>query len=392
MDMTEPAGASYSNEPEVPSPTGYLVFIEGMRGLAALYVALGHIASLVDPPHNHKGVPLWLHMALGPLAYGHLAVAAFIVISGFCLALAATQRDDPDIAKVGAFLIRRCRRILPAYYGCLAVSLAVALWVTPRGHGMPFIQYLPVTKANVLAHAFLVQNLRPDWMYKLNGVLWSIALEFQLYFLFPVLARTMRKAPWVVTLLGTVVFAVAIAYLIPRGVKLYPYFLCFFFVGMVGARYACARPVDSRPLWAGEALGFGLCIYGTCAGWSPVVTESALALFATCLLIDGAQRRTGISVTRAFEWRPLAWIGAFSYSLYLMHHPILQTADLVRPTLVHGPVREAAYLILFGIPVALLGSLGFGLLFERQWVLKAFGSQRRHHSRSSYQNSSLNPD
>ncbi len=344
--------------------------------MAALYVVLGHIAALVDPSsltHLPSKAPVWLQSILGVFGYGHLAVAAFIVISGFCLWLALFQRNDTGVADVGKFLIRRCKRILPAYYGCLLVSILVALYVTPRGHGMPFSQYLPVTEDNVLAHAFMVQNVNPSWMYKLNGVLWSISIEFQLYFLFPLLARGMRRPGWLPVLVATIVASVAMALMIPRGVKLYPWFLAFFFVGMVAAWYALAKPSKGPWLWFIGALGLATCIVATSADWSPIISECGIVLTVIALLAEGtrADYKGKKSIASVFAVRPLAFVGAFSYSLYLMHHPILQVFAIFRPRMFHTPLRELAYLLAIGLPVVLALSLGFSLVCERQWVIKA---------------------
>ena len=363
-----------------PTPVGrttrYLTFIEGMRGVAALYVVLGHIAALVDPAsitHGAGKAPAWLTGLLSVFAFGHLAVAAFIVISGFCLWLAIFQRGDIGVADARGFLARRCRRILPAYYGCLAISVLVALVVTPRGHGMPYIQYLPVTRENVLAHVFMVQNLRPEWMYKLNGVLWSISIEFQLYFLFPLLAGAMRRIGWGPTLVVTVVISVALAMLIPRGVKLYPWFLSLFFLGMVGAWYGLTPNRRGQWLRAFGAVGLVLCLAGTCFGWSPIVTECGMALAVVALLAEGARAELAgrRSPSTVFAVKPLAVVGAFSYSLYLMHHPLLQTLAIFRPRFFHSPLREFGYLMLFGLPVVLIACYVFALVFEGPWVRKA---------------------
>ncbi|MHB8637787.1 MAG: acyltransferase family protein [Fimbriimonadaceae bacterium] len=377
-----PGAVSLSTNQAAPSsaagttPTRYLPFIEGMRGVAALYVVLGHIAALVDSAvieHQPSKSPLWLQYVLGFFGYGHLAVAAFIVISGFCLWLAIHQRGDVGVKDVRGFLMRRCRRILPAYYACLAVSVLVSLTVTPRGHGMPYIQYLPVTSENVLAHVLLVHNLRPEWMYKINGVLWSIAIEFQLYFLFPLLARIWRRIGWGPLLLLTVAISVGVALLVPRGVKLYPWFLSLFFLGMVGAWYGLRPTQRGSWLWLVGAAGVAVCVAGTVAGWSPIVTECGIAVTTLALLAGGtgaelAGRRSPASV---FAVKPLAIVGAFSYSLYLMHHPVLQAIAIFRPAVAQAPLREFAYLLVVGLPVVLAACYGFALLFEGHWVRKA---------------------
>jgi len=220
---------------------------------------------------------------------------------------------------------------------------------------------------------FLVHNLRPEWMYKLNGVLWSIAIEFQLYFLFPVLARVFRRIGWGPTLGLTIAVSVALALLIPRGVKLYPWFLALFFLGMVGAWYGLSPTRRGTWLWIVGCVGLGACIVGSCAEWSPIITECGLALTVVALLSEGTRAELGgrKSVASAFALRPLAAVGAFSYSLYLMHHPVLQTLAIFRPQSIQTPLRELGYLLLVGLPVVLIACYAFALAFEGQWVRKA---------------------
>src|SRR5579884_3183604 len=125
-------------------PVARLPFLEALRGLAALYVVIGHICTLADPARllgRTDHAPEWLRSAMRPFQYGHLAVAAFIVLSGFCLQLSLFSNADGKIGNLKRWFTRRAKRILPAYYGALALSLVVALTVTVKQHGQPFDTY-----------------------------------------------------------------------------------------------------------------------------------------------------------------------------------------------------------------------------------------------------------
>src|SRR5947209_3306286 len=103
-----------------------LVFIEGLRGLAALYVVIGHICSMADPGvfMGLRGPgPEWLHVGMQPFGFGHLAVAAFIVMSGFCLQTSLFNGGTGELTDFKRFFKRRALRILPPYYACLALSV-----------------------------------------------------------------------------------------------------------------------------------------------------------------------------------------------------------------------------------------------------------------------------
>jgi peptidoglycan/LPS O-acetylase OafA/YrhL len=361
------------------SPGDRLDFIEGLRGVAALYVVLGHFCSMADPRAflgQTSFAPLWLQRLMAPFWYGHLAVAAFIVLSGFCLQMSLFNGQDGRIRNYKRFFKRRALRILPPYYACLALSMFVALTVTVTQPGVPFNQYLPLNHENVAAHWLLVHNLQPQWMYKINGVLWSIAAEAQLYLVFPLLVLVLAKMGRIALLLLSTAAAVAVLIYVPGGLKLYPWYLALFALGMLSAHFAFRpraargpRPVGGMAV---AALGFGGVVAGTALGWMMPVVDGLVGIGLAGLMYAGAVAPMA-RVPWAFAWRPLVGLGAFSYSLYLMHHPIQQILHVYRPAAVQGEALGFGYLMLVGLPAILLGSWLFGKLFEQPFI----GSKRK---------------
>jgi peptidoglycan/LPS O-acetylase OafA/YrhL len=360
--------------PKVQEEGFKLAFIEGIRGLAALYVVLGHLCSMVDPralAGLSSDSPPWLLALMAPLWYGHLAVAAFIVLSGFCLQYSLFERKDGRIHGIAAFFKRRARRILPAYYACLGLSMLTVIFVTNRQGGMPFDLYKPMTWENVLAHVFLVHNFSPDWMYKINGVLWSIAIEVQLYLLFPLLVLALFWLRRIGLVLLTAGAAAAMLLYVPSATKLAVWYLALFALGMVAAHLAF-RPflrLGTRPAlatWFGIAC-FGAGIYSISVTKDFFVRDALVSIAVAAWLYAGAVSPWALPV-RVFSWRPLVWLGIFSYSLYLMHHPIQQALYVFRPAAVSGPVLEMAYLVAVGLPVIVIGCYVFHLLFERPFL------------------------
>ncbi len=355
-----------------PAPNRHLSYIEGMRGLAALYVVLGHFCTMVDPAQRIAKSSSLAGLISRQFWFGHLAVAAFIVISGFCLQLALFNRGGRGtVIHLKSFFVRRCRRILPPYYACLILSLVVCWTVTRYQTGMPWSQYVPLTTPNVAAHFTMIHNLSPEWMYKINGVLWSIAIEFQLYFLFPAIAAiAARRARWPV--LFTVGFAVAgLGLAVPAAHKSYFWFLWLFWIGAMAAREAFAGEDDGKGRWAGWlALGSVLAVVAwTAIDRSTMASDLALGYGIAVLLMVLAKRPQNL-VTRILGSRLLAGLGAFSYSLYLIHHPLLQVLYVNRPAWASTPVRQWAYLLAIGIPVILFLSWIFYRVFERPFMSK----------------------
>ncbi len=368
-----PPQSTIEREQSALKTRGRLEYIEGLRGLAALYVVLQHVCTLSDPYSKMArpgAEPRWLAWVMAPLWYGHLAVAAFIVLSGFCLQLSLYGRSNGRLTDRREFFRRRCRRILPPYYACLAFSLIVVWLVTSRQKGMPWAQYVPVTWENVMAHVFMIHNLRPEWMYKINGVLWSIAIEFQLYLFFPLLVGLLINRGRL-ALLGTVAGVVAVPLIFVAGShKLYLWYAPLFALGMVAAHIGL-HPRRRRPApgWVAlTGLTFGaLCVLSI--GWTKSlwIRDSLGGLAISALLVLGLLTPRGLAI-RFLSLRWIVIAGTISYSLYLFHHPILQIVEAARPEGVASDVARFAFLLAIGVPIALVGSAGFFWLFERPFL------------------------
>lgn len=361
-------------------PTERLELVEGMRGVAALYVVLSHFVNIVDPRllEGKSTSPVWLQNLMGPFTHGHLAVAAFIVLSGFCLQISLLNGKDGRIHDLKRFFQRRAWRILPAYYACLALSVGVCIWVTQYQKGLPFTQYVPVKNDNLLAHIFMVHNLSPDWMYKINGVLWSIAIEAQLYLIFPLFVLLLFRFGRIGLIGVSSLFAFFTLSLFPVATKLYPWFVPLFCVGMAAAHFAY-RPnlqVGIQPRLASvifwvSLLGMSL----TASMKSLIPSDIFIGIAVACLVYLGAVA-PWLRLPGTFGWRPLIKLGAFSYSLYLMHHPILQVLFVNKPSWAKNDAMEMLFCLLIGLPIILLGTWLFSLAFERPFIAKKAGKRQ----------------
>src|SRR5437764_9880228 len=172
-----------------------LAGLDGIRGLAALYVVVNHVFLRAFPGYPVDHAPFWA----GWFIYGRFAVVVFIVLSGFSLALSPAHHGW-RLDGVSQFARRRARRILPAYWAALAFSLAVAWLVVPQpGHGVPDAK-------SALVNGLLVQNI--VGAHSPNAAFWSMAVEAQLYLLFPLLLLIVRTRG-AVMMVATVTVVVA---------------------------------------------------------------------------------------------------------------------------------------------------------------------------------------
>ena len=145
--VLEPARATSASAVADPQRQR-LAGLDGVRGLAALFVVVNHVFLRAFPGYPVDRAPFWA----GWFIYGRFAVVVFIVLSGFSLAL-SPARHGWRLDGVSRFALRRVRRILRPYWAGLAFSLAVAwLAVPPPGQGAPDAK-------SVVVNGLLVQNL-----------------------------------------------------------------------------------------------------------------------------------------------------------------------------------------------------------------------------------------
>ena len=144
-----------------------LVGLDGIRGLAALFVVLHHSWLSSSPVSQLNTGPKWTDWSL----YGRFAVA----VSSSC---PASRWRRPPPGALGAGRRRQVRApaavaILPPYWPALAFSLIVAWMLVPQpGQGAP-------NAKSVLFYGLLIQDVFGS--PSPNGAFWSIAIEAQLY-------------------------------------------------------------------------------------------------------------------------------------------------------------------------------------------------------------------
>jgi peptidoglycan/LPS O-acetylase OafA/YrhL len=357
----------------------HLQHVEGMRALAAYVVFVNHAFAQVWLPG--KGAPPRLLSAFSySLVAGHLSVTVFIVISGFCLSLPVVGANDTLRGGVTGFLKRRARRILPPYYGAMAVALILIWTVLGKATGSLWDVPIRVTPIAVVSHLLLVQNFFATGA--INYVFWSIAVEWQIYFLFPVLVWSWRRFGPAATVVAALVvgYGVRAAFVETRIDRASTHYLGLFALGMLaaylaqsaGAAFARARAVVPWGTVAVAGLGV-VCALSVWWGWERSPDHFAVLDFpvgvATMATLVLCSRVGGGRVAGLLAWKPLAFIGTFSYSVYLMHAPLLQILWLYVLVPAHfGPVAMFGLLMTAGALAVLGASYAFFRVFEEPFM------------------------
>ena len=360
-----PAANSQSTATTIIS--GRLDGIDGLRAAAALWVVGFHIHAF-----SHVRFPAWTGIDLF-LRSGSTGVSLFLVLSGFCLYLPyAGGRSERFQA--GAFFKRRFQRLMPAYCVALAGSAILAI-VIPTFSGSP-IDWRDIG-LSLAAHLAQLQALFPSTFYSLNGAYWSLGLEWQLYLLLPLLILAVRRFGLGWTVVSVVL--VNIAYrsalwaidgrLLAHDSPWLQYVLpnqfagrwAEFALGMVAAElYVAGRvPAVARKLWPALALLVPLSILLVGTQLSHIVFGSVFAILLLLVLSPGNP------IQRVFSWRPLVAVGIMSYSLFLVHQPLVQFSAAL--LLAHGASHGQAFFELV---------LAIPLIFALAWAL-FIGVERR---------------
>ena len=337
---------------------GRLAGLDGVRGLAALFVVVHHCWLMSFPGYPANSGPAWT----GFLVYGHLAVVVFIVLSGFSLGI-APARHDWRLDGLRRYAARRAWRILPAYWPALLFSLAIAWTLGPQPASGP-----PTAKS-VVVYGLLLQDVvvAPTP----NGAFWTIAIEAQLYLVLPVLLLVIRRAGAAAMVCAVLVAALVAGMLAPTAalVRLAPQFAVGFAVGVVAA--GVVRTGTRRLPWHWLALGAAVPVLAVIVIQGPVWTVGHyfwvdLAIMpAIALLLAGVTTGRPAPLVEFLDTRPIRGLGSFSYSLYLIHAPIIVAIArrLVQPHVAPG-VPSFLVTLAIGVPTALIAARLFAAVFE----------------------------
>jgi peptidoglycan/LPS O-acetylase OafA/YrhL len=343
---------------------------DGLRAAAAMFVVFHHAWLNVWPAFPRNVGPWWV----GWLLYGHLAVAVFIVVSGFSLALAPMRSGGSLKGGTRRFLRRRAWRIVPPYWAALVLSTIItALILQPDLSG-------GMVARGFVVHGLLVQDIVPS--VTPNGAFWSIAIEWQIYFLFPLillLGRWTSVRTSVLCTVALVVFAELIATLGSPLNKIHhvsPQFLALFALGVLAVKVGqgdLAPRLRRLLALAGAAALAGFVVVAIVEGsvwvvnqyfWVDLVFGTAIACVMAAMFGGGLPR-----VRRVLSSRVALTIGLFSYSIYLLHGPLVTLLyQKVFGPLHLAPVPTFGLLLVVGVPVILAICYGFHLMFEAPFL------------------------
>jgi peptidoglycan/LPS O-acetylase OafA/YrhL len=346
----------------------YIDSLTGLRGIAALWVALLHGV------HELSLESIMPNPLLNSISCGWLAVDLFFVLSGFVIAYVHLG-DFTRITKATCvrFLLLRLARIYPAHLAAVLLWLAplsLAAWqsVAPASAGLSRnYSWLTFTAAVTLTNGWGIPGFM-GW----NLPSWSVGSEWFAYLTFPLLGcalcRVARAAYAGAIIAATLLLMLCLSHWLTGGAR---FVLpdrwalvrveCEFLIGCCVYLLAATR----RASILGAVLTYSAAaavVAMSMAGWQS--NSGVLYLMCFAALVFGlANSPTGPS--RFLTLWPLQRLGRISYSLYLIHALVIVGIRTLAhlPPLARLPepagtwVRLALYLVSIGVAAQMLYAL-----------------------------------
>ena len=300
-------------------------------------------------------------------------VPLFFVISGFCIHLGQARHEGVESFRFGAFWKRRLWRLYPTYFValCLSIGLLLTMLVTRTG-AEPLARY-PEPRAVAIAtdgvvHALMLHGLHPFFDQGAgNPPFWTLAREEYLYLMYPLILLMRRRLSWVAVASLMAALTVTIELLAPR---------------LTSAPDWAALITSSAPaLWIQWHLGsvaadayrgaIHLPVFCRQARWVPIwLLVAYLVPFATIWLAMAFFTTVNACVRREAEGRwptsgpvnRIARMGLWSYSLYLIHHPVQTVALSVALRII--PVAGPGTFVVRAVVLTAISCVAGKMLFD----------------------------
>jgi peptidoglycan/LPS O-acetylase OafA/YrhL len=335
----------------------HINFLDHLRGVAILSVFVYHCLQptflIMHPPWSgffrdmNVGTS---YLCVFPASFGWAGVAIFFALSGFCIHLSHERSREKGFR---VFFIRRFFRIYPPYLVALCFFAIFNIVIHEEPLREEIRQFVP--------HVVLLQNLNSHFYSGINGAFWSIAVEVQLYLLYPLMVWFASRLGW-----QRALWIPALTEMVSREIASVIYTfdpfdpsrlltgspLYFWFSWSIGAALADAylkgEPLPFRNFLAfvWPVLFIGSYFFKPFYPYFFILA----ALSTTCLMSFLLSRPTLNSPPNG-AWKyalgHLRWAGIVSYSAYLIHIPLLNHVPNFLSLIF--PHHNFSHLVMYGI-------------------------------------------
>ena len=331
--------------------TIYFPNLTPLRGIAALLTVIFHVGILIGPLVNLFHVspilgPLVAHSML--LNRMYLMVDFFFILSGFimCHVYGNLFANTVTTAGFKKFTVARFARVYPLHF--ITLIYTIFLFSVSARAGVPNIPVLQIENNNysILTNLFLLHSMNLHTWFTWDHASWSISTEWWAYMIFPFLVKPFIKLNSTgKIIIATLCFAgyLCIMFLIvpitpspkelnfgqgkPTDYSLNVAYqfgflrcLCGFVLGMIVYQ-------AYQMGWGKKILANGYTMLLTTLGLFTTMhfalPDALSAAFFPLIILSGAYSSKGID--NLFSKKPMQKIGDWSFSIYLVHQPLIFT-------------------------------------------------------------------
>jgi peptidoglycan/LPS O-acetylase OafA/YrhL len=383
--------------------------LDGMRGIAVLLVLGFHFAWTFpgeDPAAATTALEKIATRIHAALWSGWTGVDLFFVLSGYLITRGLVTPSGKVLGqRMKSFWMRRVLRIFPLYYAVVIVGTIVCL---VAGGWIPTAPYWLYMQNYALAFD------TPDQALKWVAHFWSLAIEEQFYFVWPLVALTVPRKKLIPAILALICAVVVVraglvfkAMSIPslhaffgdeEYVKKFVYRATFTRADglLLGAFVAVTQREVTHPiahvwrrlrfpLWVSSGVALGG-LYVLANGLNDYdrriisVGYFALALFFATTVSLCADGKLSERARRFLSWRPLVSCGKVSYGMYIFHWPLVALlVPWLERTLKGMPVGAQLAMSIAVIVVGTIFVWGFASLSFRYFETPFLQLKKRFH-------------
>ena len=306
-------------EPEIRHKPVRYYEIDLLRFVAAVSVVLFHFT--YRGFHADHLSPVEYPLIGNVFKYGYLGVELFFIISGYVVLMSAKGKT------LSQFFTSRVMRLYPAYWVACTFTFLIARLFGPRIHTLGWSPILDAPLRGYFVNMTMLQSF--FGIAPIDGVYWTLTIELIFYFLIALLVSLQWFKHLVLILTLWLIYCAVIGPAVnssPFAFLLFPRFAPFFIAGMVSYLLQTSQ-ADKWKLYSLLVISYLLSLRAVRAGLEetqaifhqPFSLVIVLVIVTIFFLTFIAIINNRISLGQS-KW--LAWAGALTYPIYLLHHNI----------------------------------------------------------------------
>jgi peptidoglycan/LPS O-acetylase OafA/YrhL len=389
-----PLEAAHAQHAVMPKLSWRIPALDGVRALAMFLVFLYHVGESSGIPYTPG-----FHFSLGYLLSNcNIGVDIFMNLSGFVLFWPLCKsREAMGKFSVREYAIRRVRRIVPPYYAALvfAILLPQALVAVFHLVGVS-ANWQPLPSwGNIVAHLLFVHTFFVLYWGTIAGVFWSLGLEAKFYIAFPFVVWAFRRiGMWtIVAMIAASLTYRVIAYELDLGATYHAQWLwnitfigrwMEFAGGMLTAIVVASFWREQRRLGAvAGTLLFAASLALLVIGCTPLpymipaIAPRELLFSSAFFLGTIALCASKTPLRWLFENRLVTGLGLMSYSIFLLHQPMVYYMGEASRKILHvGPMTAFGGICTIGFALIVAVSYAFFRYIEMPFMNRP-SSQRK---------------